>query len=56
MRETPSPEQRTDWRRRMVEAIISRAFDDETFPGSRPHEGQPPVMRLTAGCLSITGE
>jgi hypothetical protein len=31
MRETPSPEQRTDWRRRMVEAIISRAFNDETL-------------------------
>jgi hypothetical protein len=31
MRETPSPEQWTEWRRRMVEAIISRAFDDETL-------------------------
>jgi hypothetical protein len=31
MRETPPPEQRTEWRRRMVEAIIERAFDDETL-------------------------
>jgi hypothetical protein len=31
MRVTPSPEQCTEWRRRMVEAIISRAFDDETL-------------------------
>jgi hypothetical protein len=31
MRESPDHEQREAWRRRIVEAVVSRSFDDETL-------------------------